>query len=88
VLRRRGDDSKLPFDVSHYTYLEYEPHAADELYVWSPADNTSIPFDEVLVPFLDKLPRPFWSAERWEPESGERTGRFVSESSAAEPAAP
>jgi hypothetical protein len=87
VLRRRGDDSPMPFDVSHYTYWEYEPHGADELYVWSPADNTTIPLDDVLGRFLETLPQPFWSAERWEPEPPERTGRFVSESSTAAPTA-
>lgn len=70
VLRRRGEDSVLPFDVSHYTYWEYEPHGSDRLHVWSAADSTTIPFDVVLDRFLDTLAPTFWSAEPWEPRTG------------------
>jgi len=80
VLRRRGDDSQIPFDISHYTYWEYEPHGTEQLHVWSAAENTTIPFDDVLERFLETLPQTFWSADRWEPGGSEPTGRFVSES--------
>jgi hypothetical protein len=79
VLRRRGDTSDIPFDVSHYTYWEYEPQGTDQLRVWSPADNSTIPFEDVLDRFLDTLPPTFWSAEPWEQES---SGRFAPSSEA------
>jgi hypothetical protein len=77
VLRRRGDDSVLPFDVSHYTYWEYEPHGSDQLHVWSAADSTTIPFEVVLDRFLDTLPRTFWAAEKWKPQTERSSGGSV-----------
>ena len=75
VLRRRGDDTALPFDVSHYTYWEYEPHGDDQLQVWT-ADGTSLPLEDVLDRFFETLPQTFWAAERWEPPP-EPSSRFA-----------
>jgi hypothetical protein len=75
VLRRRGDDTALPFDVSHYTYWEYEPLGADQLQVWT-ADGTSMPFQDILDRFFDTLPQTFWAAERFDP-ADEPSGRFA-----------
>jgi hypothetical protein len=82
VLRCRGDNADIPFDVKHYTYWEYEPHGADRLHVWSPADNSTIPFEDVLDRFLDTLPQTFWSAEQWEPQAERRFARSSEEASA------
>jgi hypothetical protein len=84
VLRRRGEDSMLPFDVSHYTYWEYEPHGSDQLHVWSPAEDTTIPFDIVLGRFLDTLAPTFWSAEPWDPHAARSSDRPASASSPAD----
>jgi hypothetical protein len=80
VLRRRGDDTALPFDVSHYTYWEYEPYGDDQLRVWT-ADGTGLPFEDVVDRFFETLPQTFWAAERW--ESSEPSGRFERTSDAS-----
>jgi len=71
VLRRRGDTSKVPYDISHYRYWEYEAPSdgSDELLVWSAHDNRAIPFGNVLDQFLTELPLDsgFWAARRYEP---------------------
>ena len=69
VLRRKGDDSPIPFDLSQFSFWEYELGREDELLVQSPAAGRLVPFDEVLERFLNELPpeNGFFLAKEWRP---------------------
>jgi hypothetical protein len=71
VLRRKGDDSPIPFDLSQFSFWEYELGRDDGLLVQSPAAGRLVPFDEVLERFLNELPpeNGFFLAKEWRPEA-------------------
>ena len=70
VLKQRGDESTIPFDLSQYSIWEYD-FSGDDLVVVDPAVGGLVPFGEVLERFLNELPAdtgyPF--AEPWRPEA-------------------
>jgi hypothetical protein len=74
VLRRRGDDTSIPFDLSHFSVWEYEiDQSGTELLVFSPADNRLVPFRGILERFLAQLPGEtgFMLAEPWQAPADE-----------------
>jgi len=67
LLRRRGEDAPVPFDVSQYPIYEYELGNDRQLRVWNAGDNRFQPFDQILHRFVVGLPRDtgFDAAMEW-----------------------
>jgi hypothetical protein len=69
VLKRKGDTSKLPFDLSQYSYWEYELGDDGELRVHRPAVHDLVPLLDVLREFVGELPAEsgYFMAQEWRP---------------------
>jgi GAF domain-containing protein len=77
VLKRKGDAAKLPFDLSQYSYWEYELGEADgELRVHRPAAHDFVPLLEVLRDFVGELPADsgYFMAQEWRPDAAPDDG--------------
>jgi hypothetical protein len=70
VLKQRGDEADIPFDLSQFSIFEYELGRGEELLVWSPAEHRMIAFGEILDGFLKQLPAEtgFHVAHPWDPD--------------------
>lgn len=69
LLRRKGDETPAPFNISMYPIYDYEVDSdRDELFVYVPVSKTSQPFDNVLSAFVSSLPPEagFRSAKEWQ----------------------
>lgn len=78
VLRRKGDTSVIPFDLSQFSFWEYDLGRDDELLVLIPATGRMVPFDDMLERFLNELPPEvgFFMAKEWRPDPvGEAVGQ-------------
>jgi hypothetical protein len=70
VLKRRGDELAVPFDLRQYSIWEYElGRDRNELLVWNAAESRMVPFGDSLQRFISKLPMDtgFFLAEEWVP---------------------
>jgi hypothetical protein len=75
VLKQRGDDAEVPFDLGQFSVWEYELTADEKLLVHSPADHQLIDLDAVLERFLARLPQDigFEAAQEWREEPAPAT---------------
>jgi hypothetical protein len=67
LLRRKGEDAPVPFDVSQYPIYEYELGNDRQLRIWNAGENRFQPFDQILNRFIAQLPRDigFDAAMEW-----------------------
>jgi hypothetical protein len=67
LIRKKGDDTPIPFDLGHHQVYHYEV-AGDELQVWNPAESQFRPFGPVFNDFINQLPTEigFFSAKKIE----------------------
>ena len=57
LIRRKGDESAIPFDLNQFPLYEYDVVEGDQdLNVWGAADGRPYPFGAVLDRFLANLP--------------------------------
>lgn len=70
LIRKKGEVSPLPFDISQYPLYEYELRP-EGLRTWSSVDNRFQSFEEVLDRFITQLPTStgFASADEWMAQS-------------------
>jgi hypothetical protein len=55
LIRRKDDDTPLPFDLGHHPVYSYDA-TGDELRVWNSADGQFQSIDVILDGFIDELP--------------------------------
>lgn len=67
LIKRRGDETEIPFDFSQYPFYEYEVSASG-LRAWSTAQSAFQPFEAVLDRFIERLPQDtgFFSAQQYQ----------------------
>jgi hypothetical protein len=67
LLRRKGDEAPVPFDVSQYPIYEYELGNDRQLRLWNAAENRFQPAERVPHRFVVQLPRDtgFDAAMEW-----------------------
>jgi hypothetical protein len=56
LIRKKGDDSPIPFDLGHHPIYSYEVNGTNELRVWNAAEGQFQTFDAVLDSFVAELP--------------------------------
>jgi hypothetical protein len=68
LLRKRGDQAAIPFNLNQVPLYEYElTERQDGLQIWNAADHQFHPFDVYIERFISQLPPEtgFFAANRW-----------------------